>query len=120
MRHIEHELQVSICQYLDVALPAGYRYFAVPNGGRRDIREAARLKKEGVKPGVPDICVVSRDGNVAFLEVKRPKKWRFSEGQEDWRDWCSANLIPWAIVTSLSDVQSTLTAWGIPLKLKLV
>ncbi len=29
--------------------------FAIPNGGKRMIREAARLKKQGVTPGVPDI-----------------------------------------------------------------
>lgn len=31
--------------------------FHIPNGGQRDARSAARLKLEGVEPGVPDICL---------------------------------------------------------------
>ena len=30
--------------------------FAVPNGGTRSVAEATRLKRGGVRPGVPDIC----------------------------------------------------------------
>lgn len=37
-------------RYPDLAL-----LFHVPNGGKRDRREAAHLKRQGVKPGVPDI-----------------------------------------------------------------
>ena len=29
----------------------------IPNGGKRDARTAANLKKEGVKAGVPDMCL---------------------------------------------------------------
>src|SRR5262245_57218105 len=30
--------------------------FAIPNGGARDVITAGRLKAEGVKAGVPDVC----------------------------------------------------------------
>lgn len=30
--------------------------YAIPNGGNRDAVTGARLKNEGVKPGIPDIC----------------------------------------------------------------
>lgn len=30
--------------------------FAVPNGGTRGVAEAGRLKRGGVRPGVPDVC----------------------------------------------------------------
>ena len=36
---------------------AGIRFCAVPNGGRREKREAARLIKEGVEAGVPDLLI---------------------------------------------------------------
>lgn len=36
--------------------------FHIPNGGRRDKREAASLKRQGVKPGVPDLFVPTRSG----------------------------------------------------------
>lgn len=34
--------------------------YAVPNGGQRNIMTAARMKAEGVRKGVPDICLPAR------------------------------------------------------------
>lgn len=35
----------------------------IPNGGKRDKRTAVALKRQGVKAGVPDICLpVARNG----------------------------------------------------------
>lgn len=47
--------------------------FHVPNGGSRNRIEAARLKAQGVKPGVPDIFLpVARKGRHGlFIELKR-------------------------------------------------
>lgn len=61
----EHEAQAGFFSWLaaveahpmtppHVAL-AAFLTYAVPNGGHRDPRTAARLKAEGVKRGVPDI-----------------------------------------------------------------
>lgn len=37
--------------------------FAVPNGGYRHKQTALRMKRTGVKPGVPDMCLpVARGG----------------------------------------------------------
>jgi hypothetical protein len=48
--------------------------FAIPNGEKRDAVTGARLKRAGVKPGVPDICLpVPRDGHCAlWIELKAP------------------------------------------------
>ena len=47
--------------------------FAVPNGGWRDKREAARLKDEGVLAGVFDLVVLEARGGYhgALIEMKR-------------------------------------------------
>lgn len=47
--------------------------FAIPNGGHRHIVTAARLKLEGVKPGIPDLFLpVSRRGFYGlFIEMKK-------------------------------------------------
>ena len=46
--------------------------FAIPNGGKRDPATAVRLQAEGVKPGVPDVCLpVARQGwHGLFIELK--------------------------------------------------
>lgn len=46
--------------------------FAVPNGGRRDKAAAGKLWAEGVRAGVPDICIpIGRKGHFgAFIENK--------------------------------------------------
>jgi hypothetical protein len=68
MKQYEHEVQKAICQYLDLR---GVLYFAIPNGGNRNIITAKKLKAEGVQKGTPDICIVF-DGMAYFLEVKKP------------------------------------------------
>lgn len=85
--HVEHEHQKALIDWAwRVPLPpaadvepgakiADY-LLAVPNGGARDPREGARLKAEGVKPGVSDLLLpLRRDGFYAlWLELKAPGK----------------------------------------------
>ena len=68
MKNDEHEIQKAICEYLDIRKIC---YWAVPNGGKRSKSEAGRLKAEGVKSGVPDLCLIY-DGMYYGLEVKKP------------------------------------------------
>lgn len=58
----------------------------IPNGGGRDPREGRHLKDQGVKPGVPDICLpVARGGHHGlYVELKRRKGWRLSNEQAKW------------------------------------
>ncbi len=69
MNEHEHEIQKSIAQYLDLK---GLCWWAVPNGGNRNIITAKKLKAEGVKAGVPDITII-HDSIYYGLEVKKPK-----------------------------------------------
>lgn len=48
--------------------------YAVPNGGKRSAFEAARLKGEGVRAGVPDLCLNLPRGGAhgLFVEMKAP------------------------------------------------
>ena len=58
--------------------------FAIPNGGYRDKITAAKLKAEGVKSGVPDLCLLVRRGSHAaslWIELKRPKSADKSAGK---------------------------------------
>ena len=59
--------------------------FAIPNGGSRHKLEAFRLKKEGVKAGVPDLFLpVSKKGyNGLFIEMKYGRN-KLTEKQKEW------------------------------------
>jgi hypothetical protein len=71
-RHLEDDLQRSFMQFLPYALgPRGVAY-AIPNGGRRHAREAARMKGLGVLPGIPDIGICY-EGRALYVELKAPR-----------------------------------------------
>lgn len=58
----------------------------VPNGGWRDKRTAEKLKREGVRPGFPDIFLpVPRRGHHGLMvELKRVKGGSVSTDQKKW------------------------------------
>lgn len=60
--------------------------YHVPNGGGRNLIEAAHLKAQGVKPGVPDIClpVPNIKYTALYIELKRRKGGKVSEEQRGW------------------------------------
>lgn len=57
--------------------------FSVPNGGKRDRREAALLKSTGLYPGVADLVFLYRR-QTYFLELKTEKGVQ-STVQKDWQ-----------------------------------
>jgi hypothetical protein len=58
--------------------------YAVPNGGSRNYLEAVRLKRQGVKPGVPDICLPYPSGRYhgLYIEMKRADGGKKSDHQK--------------------------------------
>ena len=46
-----------------------YLIYAIPNGGNRNLREAARLKKTGVRNGVADLQVLAKN-KTFYIEMK--------------------------------------------------
>lgn len=75
----EHSLQVFTVNYLRYN---GVFCFAIPNGGRRDIKTGAMLKKEGVLAGVADLAILLPQGEIIFVELKNGKKGVQSESQK--------------------------------------
>lgn len=93
MKHIEDQHQKMLFDWASHArLPTGQRIrdlmFAVPNGGKRNAKEAARLKSQGVKAGVSDVFLAyPADGKHGlFIELKKPKatKSDITENQAKW------------------------------------
>ncbi len=57
----------------------------IPNGGKRDVRTAANLKKEGVKAGVPDMCLPVARGQYHGLYIElKTKKGKVQKNQKEW------------------------------------
>lgn len=61
--------------YMTAAHPELSLMYHIPNGGSRNKMEAANLKRQGVKPGVPDIFlpVPSDNFHGLFIEMKYGK-----------------------------------------------
>jgi hypothetical protein len=50
--------------------------YAIPNGGKRNAREAVRLKAQGLMAGVPDmhLPIPASNYHSLYIELKRPVK----------------------------------------------
>lgn len=83
MRHAEADFQTGVVRFLRMA---GHFVFAVPNGGSRNIIEAANLKAQGVMAGVSDLILLLPN-KVYFIELKNPNgKGRQSPAQREFED----------------------------------
>lgn len=89
MKKKEAEEQISVFNWIEYNL-GKYEdlefLYHIPNGGFRNSAEAASLKKQGVKPGVPDLCLpVARGGYFGlYIEMKADRSSKASEAQKKW------------------------------------
>ena len=60
--------------------------YHIPNEGKRSVATGRRMRQEGLKRGVPDICLpVARGGRHGlYIELKRIKGSKVSEEQREW------------------------------------
>ena len=85
----EEQEQAAIFEWAELMkpqLPELALLFHVPNGGLRSKPEAVRMKKTGVKPGVPDLClpVPRGESHGLFIELKRRHGGKVSPDQKAW------------------------------------
>ena len=78
----EHKEQVafinwfnSVEQFKDLII------FSIPNGGKRGIKTAIKLKKEGAKSGIADLQILLPNGKTVFIEMKKEKGGKLSPNQ---------------------------------------
>lgn len=89
MRHEEDDHQKALFEWAQLATVGGIRVgdylYASANGGKRNIKEAARMKAQGVKAGVSDLHLpIARGGFIGlWIELKAPKG-KASQLQIDW------------------------------------
>jgi hypothetical protein len=80
----EHQEQIALFQW--AAYHPELRWMhAIPNGGKRTIGVARKMKAEGVKSGVPDIFLpIPKNGyHGLYIEMKREAKSYVSSPQRE-------------------------------------
>lgn len=71
MTHEEENLQIRCVTYFSLQYPKLERLLHhSPNGGRREIREAARFKRMGTRAGFPDLILLQPAGKYPYLAVE--------------------------------------------------
>lgn len=112
MKHPEHKIQVQLMDYLAVAGRRDLHWFAIPNGEKRHISVASRLKAEGVRKGSPDLVFMLPEGRVGWLEMKAAKG-TLSPDQKAFRDKAESLGHLWAMARSVDEAIVTLSKWGV-------
>lgn len=84
----EHDLQCSIIHWAKLherQYPELEFLFAIPNGSYKSAKSAKEFQEEGLKSGVPDLCLpIPRGGYGAlYIELKSPTG-KLSENQRKW------------------------------------
>lgn len=108
----EHKIQVALLDYLSIAGRHDLYWFAIPNQSNRHIMNATKMKAEGVRSGIPDLCFMLENGRVAWLEMKT-QVGRLSDTQKAFRDRALALGHFWAMARSVDDAIPHLTEWGV-------
>jgi hypothetical protein len=90
-----------------------WRWFHVPNGEKRDMRTATKLKQMGVQRGVADFILFSPFDNrqIHFLELKRLGEG-LNEDQEDWREWALSHGAKYEVAWTMEQVLLAFERWG--------
>ena len=116
----EHSEQVALFEWAawnTPRLPELALLFHVPNGGKRASVTAARLKAEGVKPGVPDIFLpVARLGKHGLWIEMKCHGGRVSEEQKYWiaalREQGYRVEVCWTWLEAVREIETYLTWEG--------
>lgn len=88
MLHKEDDLQKACVTWFRLQYPEPkYLIHHSPNGGKRNAREAGRLKAQGVRAGFPDLIILS-EYDFICIEMKS-EKGTLSDNQKEVRVSCS-------------------------------
>lgn len=120
---VEHKIQKSIAEFLDLALEENVLWTSVEvsnqRGGKAGLLMQMELKRRGVKTGWPDIQIfwldVAGNKQVACLEVKAPG-CEPSAAQRSIHKRLGRLGVPVAVVSVLEEVAEFLVECGIPHK----
>lgn len=107
-QHIEESIQTVCVNWFRLEYP-NYIILAIPNGGSRNEREAANMKRAGVLAGASDLLVIGTRA-VLFIEMKGPKGKQQST-QKIFQKNVERLGHTYAICHSLQEFQLTIERW---------
>lgn len=115
MRQLEHNSQVALFQWAAIESerrPELKMMFAIPNGGKRSIGVAKKMKAEGVKRGVPDIflAVTTPQHYGLFIEMKA-EKGKLSIEQKEWLKYLTQQDYKVAVCYSFDDAKKEIESY---------
>lgn len=99
----EGQIQRSVVTWLHTATKA--LYFHTPNEGKRTPAQAFHLQRMGMRPGVPDLTILTPCGKTLWWEPKTPQG-RLTEAQDAFRAYCLAHGHHHAVVRSLEQAMA--------------
>ena len=80
----EYKTQIEVCKFLYYLQDKyQFRYFHIPNGGKRSLQNKMLLIKMGLKPGCPDLILEFPAGRIVYIELKS-KIGKLSDSQKIW------------------------------------
>lgn len=89
-RQIESNIQQSFVRWFRLQYPEyALNLISVPNGGARNVREAAKLKREGVTAGASDTLLLVPRGRYGALGIEfktLERGSRQSKSQKIWQE----------------------------------
>lgn len=105
MRKVESDLQCGCVAWFRYQYPEFARLlFSVPNGGSRNVIEAARLKREGVVRGVADLLLlVPKKGFHGLCIEMKTRVGRQSEHQREWQKEVEQQGYRYAVCKSVAE-----------------
>lgn len=84
----ESDEQAALYRWINFMIPKFpelENLYHIPNEGKRSDSEGARLKREGLIPGMPDLCLPSAHGgyHALYIEMKRTQSARVTKEQSE-------------------------------------
>lgn len=121
MKKVQHEAAEQIklfrwAEFYSGKYPLLKMLHHIPNGGSRNKIEAANLKKQGVKSGVPDVCLPVPSGKYhgLYIEMKYGNN-KPTDNQEDWLKNLSEQGYATKVCYSWEEAAKTICCYlGIP------
>lgn len=106
-------LHITVAELLEWSVAPGWAFTHPASGEKRDKRTASKLKAMGLKPGWPDLILISPGGRFHGLELKAPGASKSLRGaQKQFKAHCDAHGWPHAVARTFDEAKGALCSWG--------